>query len=130
MTQSCIQKSCEKPNVPKEYRDLLIKIEALKISMISYMENAEPEYAKEDVNKCVEILHHYIENMVNASSKKDGMEIVESTILELNSLNEKCGGQLIETNEREQIAEIIITTGNRKGYNSKEEDITEKWREW
>lgn len=36
---------------------------------------------------------------------------------------------LIETNEREQIAEIIILAPSIMGYNSSPKDITEKWRE-
>ena len=55
---------------------------------------------------------------------------VKMTVLRLNKLNEKCDFQLIETGEREQIAEIIISAGNLKGYNSLDDDITEEWREW
>ncbi|MEN9640767.1 MAG: hypothetical protein RLZZ262_2636 [Bacteroidota bacterium] len=129
-TISCSQNSKEKPNLPKEYQDLLLKVEALKTSMISYMETAGPDYTEQDVDKCVEILNEYIEKMVKTKSKQDGLNIVKSTVLELNKLNKKCGEQLIETGEREQIAEIIILTGHKKGYNSIDEDITEEWREW
>ncbi|WP_167356145.1 hypothetical protein [Chryseobacterium jejuense] len=58
------------------------------------------------------------------------MEIVKSTVLKLNNLNEKCDYSLIETNEREQIAEIIILAGYEMGYNASDEDGTEEWREW
>jgi hypothetical protein len=57
------------------------------------------------------------------------MLIVKSTVLKLNALNEKCDLSLIETNEREQITEIIIASHKMK-YNSLNEDITEEWREW
>lgn len=58
------------------------------------------------------------------------MKIVKSTIEKLNILNGKCEGSLIETTEREQICEIIISASAKKGYNTIEEDITEAWREW
>lgn len=131
---SCAQNSnksdFKKSNVPKEYQDLLINIETLKIGMINYMNAANPDYTEEDVNKCVIILQSYILEIAKSNSKKDGIEIIKSKIQELNELNKKCGDQLIETGEREQIAEIIISAGNKKGYNQKDEDITEEWREW
>jgi hypothetical protein len=58
------------------------------------------------------------------------MLIVKSTVLKLNALNEKCDLSLIETNEREQITEIIILASHKMKYNSLNEDITEEWREW
>ena len=129
---SCMKNSNDKRqfNIPKEYKYLLKKVENLRISMINYMEDANPDYTEKDVNKCVEILYKYIQDLAKTNSKSNGMEIVKSTILDLNQLNENCNGQLIETSEREQIAEIMILAGNEKGYNSKEEDITEEWREW
>ena len=119
-----------KSDVPKEYQDLLINIETLKTGMITYMNEANPEYTEKDVNQCVLILQSYILEIAKSKSKKDGIEIIKSKIQELNELNKKCGDQLIETGEREQIAEIIILAGYKKGYNQKDEDVTEEWREW
>jgi hypothetical protein len=107
-----------------------IKIEALKTSMISYMESAKPSYSKRDVDECISILNEYTKQIAATTTKEQGMQIVKSTILKLNDLNDKCNGELIETGEREQIAEIIILAGNKKGYNAIDEDITEDWREW
>src|SRR5690554_3586242 len=58
------------------------------------------------------------------------LKMIMPTILQRNELNKKCDFDLIETNEREQIAGIIIGVGNQKGYNTLSEDITEEWREW
>ena len=58
------------------------------------------------------------------------MKVVEKTVLALNELNEPCDKELIETGQREDIAEIIILAGNLTGYNSLDEDITGEWREW
>lgn len=58
------------------------------------------------------------------------MKIVKKTVLALNALNEKCEYELIETEQREDIAEIIILAGYLKGFNDRDDDITEEWREW
>ncbi|UZT99843.1 hypothetical protein ODZ84_09890 [Chryseobacterium fluminis] len=58
------------------------------------------------------------------------MDIVESTVLSLNELNESCDETLIETIERDKIAEIIILTGHLMNYNSLDGDIVGEWREW
>ncbi len=109
---------------------LLRQVRELEQSMLSYMRQAKPPYAQKDVRKCAAILTRYLEQMDRSTAVAQGMEIVKATILELNALNEKCDGQLIETGEREQIAAIIINASARKGYNTPDEDITEPWREW
>ncbi len=125
---SCAQKKEKTEAVEKD--EMLIRINLLKESMISYMEDANPSYTEKDVEKCEVILKEYLKEIEKTKSKEAGMEVVKSTIIKLNELNEKCGSELIETSEREQIAEIIILASSKKGYNSQEEDITEKWREW
>lgn len=112
--------------MPKEEN----KISILEKSMLEYMENANPSYTKIDVEECVKILNNYVSEISNSKSKDEGTEIVKTTIEKLNKLNEKCDFELIETSEREQIAEIIILESSKKGYNKPEEDITEDWREW
>jgi hypothetical protein len=68
--------------------------------------------------------------MGGAASKDEGMAIVQKTVLSLNKLNESTGESLIETDQREDIANIIILAGSLKGFNERREDITETWREW
>jgi len=102
----------------------------LKKNMEDYMNEAHPSYDQSDIEECLSILTDYTIRVLATKSKDEGMEIVKSTVLKLNDLNEKCDFSLIETNEREQIAEIIILAGNEMGYNSVDEDITEQWREW
>lgn len=102
----------------------------LKKNMEDYMKDANPSYSQNDINECISLLSEYTVNMFNTASKDEAMKIVKLTVLKLNDINEKCDFSLIETNEREQIAEIIILAGNEKGYNEADEDITEEWREW
>jgi len=106
------------------------QIASLKKSMTDYMNSAHPDYTEKDIERCVQILTEYNAEMSNSKSKEDGMQIVKAAVLKLNELNKKSGEELIETEEREAIAAIIITAGHNKGYNSEDEDITEEWREW
>ncbi|MCU7618630.1 hypothetical protein NZ698_15655 [Chryseobacterium sp. PBS4-4] len=106
------------------------KISILEKSMLEYMETANPSYTRIDVDECTKILNNYVSEISNSKSRDEGMEIVKTTVEKLNKLNEKCNFELIETSEREQIAEILIVESSKKGYNTPEEDITEEWREW
>lgn len=103
----------------------------LEKSMKSYMETSTPPpYSSADIEQCLEIIQNYLALMELSKSKAEGMKVVENTIIQLNSLNEKCQSQLIETYQRDIIANIIINASHKKGYNSIEEDITLQWRHW
>lgn len=134
---SCTSNSNGKNNKQKseimnkaEYGKQIQQIETLKQSMTEYMKSAHPSYTAKDIEQCENILIEYLDLIDKTSNKEEGLQIVKMSVIKLNELNEKCDFQLIETGEREQIAEIIISTGNIKGYNSPNEDITEEWREW
>lgn len=123
----------EKPEIKmtgtgdKEIDNLII---ILKKSMEDYMKETSPSYSQNDIDECADLLSKCTINIFKTRSKDDAMSVVKSTVLKLNALNEKCDLSLIETNEREQIIEIIILAGHKMKYNSINEDITEKWREW
>lgn len=110
--------------------DLDKMLSELKESMITYMKSAEPPYTMDDIDSCEKILKVYLVDINASKNKEQGMEIVKATVINLNALNVKTEESLIETSEREQIAEIIILASSRKGYNTVDEDITEEWREW
>jgi hypothetical protein len=111
-------------------KDLDKMLSELKESMISYMKSAEPPYTMDDIDSCEKILKAYLADINASKNKEQGMEIVKTTVINLNVLNDKTEESLIETSEREKIAEIIILASSRKGYNTVDEDITEEWREW
>jgi len=132
-----IQKNFENKTEPKiqsqnitENLTLQQKIDELKNSMLEYMKTGQPLYSRSDVEKCAGILEKYVAEISKTKSKNEAMNIAKSTVLELNDLNNNAKSELIETVEREQIADIIITATYKKGYNSMDEDITEEWREW
>jgi len=98
--------------------------------MIDYIEPGETGYTELDVEKCMTLLNNFLVEISDSDSKEKGMLSVKKVVVGLNNLNEKCEHELIETDQREDIAEIIILAGYLKGYNSKNEDITEDWRDW
>jgi hypothetical protein len=108
----------------------LDRIHDLKTTMMDYMKLSNPSYTGEDVDACANILTQYVKELGQTHSKEEGLLVVKSAVFKLNKLNEKCGSELIETGEREVIAEIIIAASHEKGYNAADEDITEAWREW
>ncbi len=108
-----------------EIREILDQLEH---GLIDYMPDAS--YKKSDVNRCMSIINDYLQRIGNAKSSTEGMKIVENTVVALNHLNEETEYELIETDQREDICEIIILAGNIKGFNDRDEDITEEWRDW
>ena len=53
------------------------------------------------------------------------MLVVKDTVITLNVLNTKCGSELNGTDQREELAELIIISNKLMGYNTRNEDIME-----
>lgn len=90
-------------------------------------------YRKADVERCAAIVDHYLETLSRLEAGDKGpaiMEAVKDTVLELNKLNDSCDGNLIETDQRELLCELIITAAQEAGLETDVYDITEEWREW
>ena len=96
----------------------------LRKSMIDYIKTGDANYNEKDVKKCISIIDKFLIDIKNSKSKEDGLLIVKNTVLQLNNINKKTNFSLIETMERENIAEIINLAGYEKGYNAKDEDVT------
>lgn len=111
-------------------------------SMVNYMTLDEEEefeaddfdsYTQDDINTCEEIIDDYLKSVLSGDlSNAEILKHVETTIVKLNKLNEKCDHQLIETGQREDICEIIIEAARLAGFvfSQDDEDITYEWREW
>ncbi len=102
----------------------------LRKDMIDYIADGDEDYTIEQVDECMSLLNNYLDKLDNISTREAGMAIVKETVLALNQLNETCEHALIETGQREDIAEVLILASKIKGFNEAEEDITEDWREW
>ena len=98
--------------------------------MMEFMDVADVNYEKVDVEECGRILDEHVDTISKAEDRDSAMECVKATVLKLNELNEKTGHELIETDQREDICAHIIRAGALLGFNEEEEDVTEEWREW
>lgn len=63
------------------------------------------------------------------SSRDDMIHSIKRYVESLNTLNKNCDLELIETDQRENIVEIIMSISSTKGYDN-DSDVTEKFREW
>mgnify|MGYP000020240115 CR=1 FL=1 len=104
--------------------------------MREYMEDVvadgdDPGYSEDDIAKCESILTGFLQKAtsVGVCDKEAVMNAVKETVLALNELNENCDHGLIETDQREQICELIIQAAAGAGVGTGD-DITEEWREW
>ena len=104
--------------------------------MINYLgffdDEEEYPFTKEDVAKCEAILSDYLESLsaLTSSTNDEIMGCVKKTVLALNQLNADTDYSMIETEERENIWELIQTSAVECGLQNPPDDITEEWREW
>ena len=88
-------------------------------------------YSSADVKKCGIILDDYLSILATNPTDNGILSQVETTVKQLNELNEQCDYNLIETDEREQLCSIIIEAARLCGYQfSDDDDITAEWRDW
>ena len=103
-------------------------------SMLEFMEDCgeDANFTREDVEKCGEILTHYLESLAALADPDDQqiMSCVEQAIIALNELSEETDYAMIETDKRENICELIQTSAVECGLKNYTDDITEEWREW
>ena len=112
-----------------DHRELRVPLARLTIGMLSLLDSEDPPYTENKVDKCREILTDHASGMDEVSDRKMALEIVKNTIIQLNLLNESCGGKLIETSERDAICTYISKTLELRGLEAaSEEDL--RWRQW
>lgn len=114
----------------------VIKTRALE-GMQSYMRACQADghdagYTDDDVRRCEQILDRYFA-AIDAAEENNEVEVmaaVKDAVLALNALNNDCDGSLIETDQREDLATIIILAAAARGVGDGSSDITEEWRDW
>ncbi|MEM1293086.1 MAG: hypothetical protein AAGH67_16610 [Cyanobacteria bacterium P01_H01_bin.162] len=89
------------------------------------------DYTQADIDRCAAIVDAYLADIAaNTDPAKDQLRlIIKKAVLQLNDLNDSCGGSLIETDESEDLCEIILVAAQACGLTTAKE-ITEEWRDW
>jgi len=92
----------------------------------------EAGYTSADIGECGRILDAFLATIEEAPQYDEEavMGAVEFAVRSLNTLNARCHGSLIETDQREQLCELISKAAATRGVGSGANDITEAWREW
>lgn len=87
-------------------------------------------YTQEHIDACDTALETFFASMAQATHNRDAiMTAVRDLVLVLNDVNHRCDGCMIETDQREQICEIVSVAAREAGLET-DVDLTEEWREW
>lgn len=119
-------------SLEKIHEDLL---EGMREFMNESLEEGESEddfyYTEGDIQKCKAVLDSFLAKVRSAphGDADSVMAAVKETVLALNALNETCEHSLIETDQREEICDLIIKAALSVGVGNGD-DITEEWRDW
>ena len=97
--------------------------------MLEYMSDGDVSYREQDVDSCGKLLDGRLTAIAAAANPDAAAQGVKSTVTKLNVLNEHAGEDLIETDQREQNYEFVMTAGALPGFNGEDDDVTEQWRE-
>lgn len=90
-------------------------------------------YSQEQIDRCSEILETFFSQLQGIAEPDKNTAILKAVklaVLNLNEVNDLSDGCMIETEQREQLYEIITLAAEEAGLVSPETDITEAWREW
>ena len=87
-------------------------------------------YTQGHVDQVEGILDSYLADVERAEGGDAAiLAAVQTAVLALNELNDSADGNLIETDQREQLCEIIGSAAREAGLQT-DDDVTEEWREW
>ncbi len=77
------------------------------------------------------IIDGYMKSLRSGSkvSQFDIRSAVEQTVFDLKTLNSQCDDRLIETDQREDICQLLLVSAQNAGLDTRD-DITEEWRTW
>ena len=87
-------------------------------------------YTQEHIDACDAALETFFAEMAPATHNRDAIvAAVRKLVLVLNDINHRCDGCMIETDQREQLCEIVAVAAREAGLET-DDDLTEEWREW
>ena len=88
-------------------------------------------YTQSHIDQCKVIIDRYLSEVGSQAkmSQDQIRDAVQRSVIDLNRLNEEAGEGLIETDQREDLCELILHAAVNAGLDT-DEDVTEEWREW
>lgn len=86
-------------------------------------------YSKKSINKFQKISTKFLNNIKKCKNENDFEKASIKYIKKLNLLNSKCDYELIETDQRELIVDMIFDVGAKHNFMF-EDDFTDIHREW
>jgi hypothetical protein len=91
----------------------------------------EAGYTSADIGECSRVLDAYLATVEDAERGDEDsiLAAMEYTVRALNSLNARCQGHLIETDQREPIRDLLVHAAAERGVGTGA-DLTKPWREW
>ena len=94
-----------------EHPDLRHSLARLTSGMLGFMDGGTASYSEDDIDRCRAILVSHAEALEHAKDRTAALELVKSTVTQLNTLNQDAGQDLIETDQREEICGFINIDG-------------------
>lgn len=87
-------------------------------------------YTVQDIQAFGSIINSFLKEIEQSKEyKKHIFCITKKTVLQLNQLNSSCGGELMETEQRENIVTLLLDVMESAGIEVTD-DITLEWRKW
>lgn len=125
----------QKKHFSHKQKDLTnLKIENIPFPTVNWKErmaDGDDMFTLANINAAEKALHQYIakiQRLNENSTQKKQVACVKEIVLKFNELNEQYD-YFIETTEREELVEYILSVAELAGLETKD-DVTEEWREW
>ena len=112
----------------KENERIQATLQSLRTTLVEMQTHAP--FDKSHIDKLTNLLDDYLTELEQVSTKDDALKLVERTVNAINTVNEDANEEMIETMEREDIAEVINYACVLKGYAAEDDDLTEDYRDW
>ena len=109
---------------------LIVDDQEVNVSLLEQL-LGEAGYTSADIGECDRVLGAYLDTVEDAEDGDDDaiLAAMEYTVRALNSLNARCNGHLIETDQRGPLRDLIVQAARERGVGSGA-DLTKPWREW
>ena len=107
-------------------------IDAMREDLAAMLDgDGDAGFTSAEIGECNRVLGAYLDTVEDAEDGDEDaiLAAMEYTVRALNSLNARCHGHLIDTDQRGPLRDLIVQAAREKGVGSGS-DLTKPWREW